>query len=124
LPEKSLSVAKQKVAGVILAAGNSSRFGSNKLLVDWHGKPLIQYVAEAICKCRLAETFIVLGFQSDSYLSLLSDLPLKILINPKWHKGLSTSIRCAVKRLGNEFDGVMFSKVINHSFHVIWSQSC
>ena len=35
-------------AGVILAGGKSSRFGSNKALADFSGRPLIEHVAEVI----------------------------------------------------------------------------
>ena len=38
----------QEITGVILAGGQSSRFGSNKALALWHGKPLIQHVTDAL----------------------------------------------------------------------------
>jgi molybdopterin-guanine dinucleotide biosynthesis protein A len=38
----------EEVTGVILAGGQSSRFGSNKALALWHGKPLIQHVTDAL----------------------------------------------------------------------------
>jgi len=36
------------ITGVILAGGQSSRYGSNKALALLHGKPLIRHVAETI----------------------------------------------------------------------------
>jgi molybdopterin-guanine dinucleotide biosynthesis protein A len=38
----------ETIAGVILAGGRSSRFGRNKAMADLHGKPVIQYVADAV----------------------------------------------------------------------------
>lgn len=37
-----------EVAGVILAGGRSSRFGSNKALAEINGKPLIRHVADTL----------------------------------------------------------------------------
>ena len=37
-----------KVTGIILAGGKSSRFGSNKALAVLHGKALISYSLEAL----------------------------------------------------------------------------
>ena len=36
------------ITGVILAGGKSSRFGSNKALAPWQGKPLIQHAADTL----------------------------------------------------------------------------
>ena len=35
------------VACIIMASGHSARFGSNKLLQEFHGQPLIQYILTA-----------------------------------------------------------------------------
>lgn len=45
-------------AGVILAGGRSSRFGSNKALAIVDGKPLVQHVAETL-NALFAETLLV-----------------------------------------------------------------
>jgi molybdenum cofactor guanylyltransferase len=36
------------IGGVILAGGRSSRMGTDKALVDWHGIPLVQHVYDAV----------------------------------------------------------------------------
>ena len=37
-----------KIGCVVMAAGNSRRFGGNKLLADWEGKPLAAYALDAV----------------------------------------------------------------------------
>ena len=44
IPESSFPA----IAGIIMAGGTSSRFGSNKALALFHKKPVIQHVAETI----------------------------------------------------------------------------
>jgi molybdopterin-guanine dinucleotide biosynthesis protein A len=38
----------QDITGVVLAGGQSSRFGSNKALALWHGKFLIQHIRDTL----------------------------------------------------------------------------
>ena len=53
------------VTGVILAGGKSSRMGKDKALLDFHGKPFIEHIAETL-KHVFAEVFIVADY-GDSY---------------------------------------------------------
>ena len=43
----------EKIAGIILAAGGSTRFGSPKQLLDFHGKPFVRLIAETALACRV-----------------------------------------------------------------------
>ena len=48
----------KKISIVITASGHAKRFGSNKLLADLNGKPVIQYTFEAIPE-RIEKTIVV-----------------------------------------------------------------
>jgi molybdenum cofactor cytidylyltransferase len=98
----------KKVAGVILAAGDSSRFGQNKLLLDWNGIPLVRYIAEQAIQSKLAVTYLVAGFESKLVLQAVEGLPLHALVNPSWKEGQSTTITTAIDSLMNDIDGVCF----------------
>ena len=37
-----------KIGCIVMAAGNSVRFGGNKLLTNWEGRPLVQYALDAV----------------------------------------------------------------------------
>ncbi|MFN3763714.1 MAG: NTP transferase domain-containing protein, partial [Anaerolineae bacterium] len=43
-----------RVAGVILAAGGSTRFGRPKQLLDWNGIPLVAHVADVALAAELS----------------------------------------------------------------------
>ena len=49
-----------KLGCVVMAAGNASRFGSNKLLAEYRGKPLFQYALEAL-PCETFEKIVVVS---------------------------------------------------------------
>lgn len=47
------------ISAIITAAGNSTRFGENKLLLDIAGKPLIVRTVEQFNKCTKIDEFLV-----------------------------------------------------------------
>lgn len=98
----------KKVTGVILAAGDSSRFGQNKLLFDWHGIPLIKHVAIQAIGSMLHPVIIVTGFESAEIRREIVGLDLTCVENPNWMKGQSESIKTALTFIANDSDGVCF----------------
>ena len=49
----------KKVGAILLAAGNSSRFGANKLLYEIEGNPLVQYSMEIISQLPFEQKIVV-----------------------------------------------------------------
>lgn len=46
-----MKLAEAKIAGVVLAGGNSRRMGANKSLIQWDGKSLLEWQAEKLWAC-------------------------------------------------------------------------
>ncbi len=79
---------------VLLAAGNSRRFGENKLLFPLEGKPLYRYMLDRLLLVRAemgAELVVVT--QYGEIAQACAGLPTRVLLNPESEKGISTSIR-------------------------------
>ena len=89
----------EQTAGIILAAGESTRFGAPKQLLDWKGKPFVRHVAETALQSGLWPVVVVTGFRSADIESTLSDLPVIIVHNPEYSQGQSTSIKTGIKAL-------------------------
>ena len=86
-----------------MAAGSSRRFGGNKLLTDWQGKPLIAYALEAVPAG--VETVVV--SQYPEILSLARECGFLPRENNRPQDGISRTIRLGLEALGN-CDGVLF----------------
>lgn len=86
-------------AGIILAAGESTRFGSPKQLLDWKGKSFVRQVAETALQAGLWPVEVVTGFHHADVESALSGLPVNIVHNPQYQQGQSTSIRAGINAL-------------------------
>ena len=87
---------KENIAGIILAAGKSSRFGKTKQLLDYHGKPFIRIVAETALKAGLSPVIVVTGANAEQIKKTIVDLPITIVNNPEWESGQSSSIRAGI----------------------------
>lgn len=87
-----------KVAGVVLAAGGSSRFGTaNKLLHPLLGRPLVAYAVAALENAPCDARAVVLGHDVASVRCVLPEFSGSYLTNDRWTEGMATSLQCAVK---------------------------
>ncbi len=91
------------ITGAILAAGLSSRMGTDKLSLDYQGKMIVEHVLEKIKHLPLLSCALVT--QEDKFKHLEETYNVSILENKKYKLGISESIKLGV----NEFsDGYMY----------------
>ena len=83
------------IAGVILAAGDSSRMGFPKQLAEYKGKTILETVIDTVDK-NFSETLVVLGHENDTITEKLDFKESTILINENWEEGIVSSIRTAL----------------------------
>ena len=82
------------IAGVVLAAGTSSRLGRPKQLLPLQGKPLTQHVIDATIAAGLDEVVVVLGHAAEEVEAGLElPPPARAVVNPDYEAGQSSS-RC------------------------------
>jgi len=93
LKEKEIIQSREKVSGIILAAGGAGRFGSPKQLAIWNAKTLIRLVTETALASMISEVIVVVGANEAEVINQIRDLPVKIVINQDWRSGQSSSIK-------------------------------
>jgi molybdenum cofactor cytidylyltransferase len=99
----------EKMAGIVLAAGSSSRLGQPKQLLDFHGAPFVRCVAQAALAAGLDPVLVVTGAHADRVEAAVHDLPVRTIHNPDWQQGgQSSSIRTGLERLGPLAGGAIF----------------
>ncbi len=98
----------KKVAGVILAAGGSSRFGEIKQLLPWKNKNIINTVVETAALAGLDPILVVLGANAGLIQASLDNETIQVVTNPDWDKGQSTSLKAGVTAIRHTVDGVLF----------------
>ena len=82
-----------KVVGVVLAAGASTRFGSQKLLADLGGRPVLQHVLDAVDAADLDDVVVVVGDAHEATERALAWRRQRRVVNPRPQDGLSSSLR-------------------------------
>jgi molybdenum cofactor cytidylyltransferase len=84
-----------RFAAVILAAGMSSRMGSNKLLADIEGRPLITRTVERVQASGVDEVIVVTGHQASAVRAAVTGVQL--VHNPEFTTGLASSLRAGIE---------------------------
>jgi molybdenum cofactor cytidylyltransferase len=97
-----------RVAGLVLAAGQSRRMGTvNKLLIGIDGKPMVRRVAEAAAASGARPLVIVTGHEREKVENALAGIETRFVHNPDYAQGLSTSVKRGLVALPAEIDGVV-----------------
>lgn len=88
----------QDCALIILASGLSERFGqADKLMVNFKGKPLVQYVIDAAKDVPFAERFAVIPAESKKRRNLFTERGFTLIENDTPHAGQGGSLKLAAR---------------------------
>ncbi len=98
----------EQTAGVILAAGEASRFGRPKQLLEWRRKPFVRHVAETAIVAGLSPVVVVTGACAEQVETALQGLPLTLCHNPDWRNGQSTSLQRGLRALPDKTGAAIF----------------
>jgi molybdenum cofactor cytidylyltransferase len=122
-------------AGIILAAGESKRFGRPKQLLQLKDRCLVEWVLDAALASELSRIILVLGHAREKIQKALGEklrhAKLQTEINPNYQKGQSHSLQIGLSSVINSFPAVMFlladqplvdAATINCLLHKFWSE--
>jgi molybdenum cofactor cytidylyltransferase len=102
-PEKG-----RRIAAVVLAAGRSTRMGAvNKLIAEIGGKPLVRIAVEQALASRASPVIVVTGHERERVEAALNGLPVRVVHNPDYAKGLGTSLKAGIAAVPDDADGAI-----------------
>jgi molybdenum cofactor cytidylyltransferase len=88
------------IAAIVLAAGASTRMGRQKLLLPMpDGRTLVRVVVEQVLAAGLDEVLVVVGGDAEAVTATLAALPVRVVANPRYAEGQSTSLRAGLDAL-------------------------
>jgi molybdenum cofactor cytidylyltransferase len=87
-------------AGVILAAGTSSRMGRDKALLPWHGGTFLSAAIQALQSAT--ELVIVVAGENEANLEPIADAQAAFMVrNPNPEQGQFSSLQCGLREVLN-----------------------
>jgi molybdenum cofactor cytidylyltransferase len=98
----------EHIAGVVLAAGGSTRCEATKQVVPWRGKPFVRAVAETALAAGCAPVVVVTGYEAEAVEAALDGLNVIIVRNSAWEAGQSSSMRAGIEALPAFSGGALF----------------
>ncbi|MFB0945308.1 MAG: nucleotidyltransferase family protein [Spirosomataceae bacterium] len=81
------------VAIIILAAGKSSRMGVPKQAIEINGKTLIKNIIDTTLETKCYPITVVVGANKAAFVPELEVMPVTLIDNPNWEKGMGASIK-------------------------------
>ncbi len=103
-----------KINSVILSGGKSSRMGSDKALVEYNGKILIEHIIEKL-EVFSSKIYIVLGHHFDLIKnSIKQNEKIKFIFNENYELGMFSSIKKAIEN--TECDIPFFLQMVDQPF--------
>ena len=101
----------EKVAGIVLAAGASTRMGRIKQLLPVGDETLIERVLIEILKAGLDQVVLVLGHQAReiqaAIMPLFTQPELRVIENRQYRQGISSSIAAGISEVEHTHDHVI-----------------
>ena len=96
---------------VILAAGESKRMGVPKQILPIFGVPMLKYLVDEVLDTEAHPVTVVVGANKTKIIPLLENIPIGIIDNPDWQKGMGSSIKMGLVGsylITKGFDGLIF----------------
>ena len=99
------------ISSILLAAGQSKRMrGENKLLKKYKKKYLINHILNSLVKSKVNKIIVVLGYENRKIKKIsLKSKKITFVFNSQYLKGISTSIKCGLKKISKKNIGFLIA---------------
>lgn len=98
------------VSALLLAAGESTRMGRLKQLLEWDGEPLVAWQADQLREGGAERVVVVLGHAADEIRGSVPDFA-QVVVNASYKQGRATSLKRGAEALADDTEAVVILSV-------------
>jgi molybdenum cofactor cytidylyltransferase len=110
---------RANIAGLVLAAGESSRMGRDKALLVYRGRTFIETIALKLREAGVEQVAVVLGHNADIIRQKVNLAPAHIVVNHHYRRGQTSSLQeglTDLERRDPRLDGIVMCLVDHPAF--------
>lgn len=87
------------IAGLILAAGESSRMGQDKALLTYRGRTFLETIISILREADVSRVAVVLGHHAEEIQRGVKLEDVEVVVNPEYHRGQTSSLQAGLRAL-------------------------
>jgi molybdenum cofactor cytidylyltransferase len=92
---------------IILAAGESKRMGSPKMLLKFNGRTMIENVIVNVTESKVDKIMVVLGAYREALAEQIGKLPVRYCYNDNYKEGMLSSVQSGFRNLPSDFKAAL-----------------
>lgn len=95
------------IGAIVLAAGESTRMGTQKLLLPYAGSTVIGHIVDRLIESDAGEIVVVTGHEPGRIRTALADRNAALVQNDRYREGMLSSVRTGFAEASDSWDGAL-----------------
>jgi len=97
------------ISAILLAAGESKRMGEPKQLLPFGRSTVVEQAVDSLLNSAVDEVIVVAGYKAEEVIKTIGARPVKLVTNPDYRQGMSTSIIAGLKLVDSRTQAVVLA---------------
>ncbi len=102
------------VAGIVLAAGESSRMGEDKALLMYRGRTFLENIVAALMDAGIQRVVVVLGHHAELIGQRVNLSSVEVIVNQDYRRGQTSSLQAGLRVLAGNEPGAVILCLVDH----------
>ena len=97
------------ISAILLAAGQSKRMGELKQLMPFGQSTIVEQAIDNLVGSAVNEVIVVVGYKAEDVIKTIAAKAVKLVINPDYEQGMSTSVIAGLNLVHSGVQAVMLA---------------